>query len=219
MDYRTLFLRNSYQAIVGELNRQGKKLLVGAVGKPASGKGDQADILNNAGVPTQRSSAILDELGVEHELNILRASGKLIPADTMADLVIKKLNQRGYPDLIYLDGSPRAVSELENLVPVLKPVGYTMLILHFNISDELALQRRLQQNNGPGAKRLDAGREKERLVEYAEKTLPVIARAEELGVLVRTLPINEKTVQMPLAFQVMGKVSRAVFCSLPETLS
>ena len=183
---------------------------MGFIGKPACGKGKQAEILSDAGVPTQRSSGILDELPVEHHLNRMRCAGNLIPGGEMAKLVIDKLAHRQHPDLIFLDGSPRSVEELEVLVPGFSDIDYHLMLIHFEISDELALMRRMSQNAG-GEVRLDAGTEKERLITFTKQTLPVIERARHMDVPIKTIQVTDTATPMYIAFQVMGKVSRQAF--------
>jgi adenylate kinase family enzyme len=204
------FLRNSYDYIRQTLARESRKLVFTGIGKPASGKGRQAEILNDVGVASLRTSALLDRLPKTHPFNVARAKGELSPGMEVAKMVMDDIFERDCPDLLFFDGSPRSEGEMSSLYSRLKEVGYGILPIELHLSDELALKRRLLQLEG-GDSRSDAGTEKERIQTYHEITEPVLLLGQKHhSVDYKTLYIREETSPFEVALAINHLVVRKV---------
>ncbi len=202
-------LRQSYWELIKFLESHHRRVVFTAIGKPASGKDRQGEIASDAGVSILRTSSLLDRLPKDHEFNRTRASGKLAPSEAVAEMVINDIEERSSPTLLFLNGSPRAVSEVEVLYPKLIRMGYNILPIELYLSDELALSRRLSQLKGEA--RLDQGKEVERLAEYGEKTFPVFKAGRKFKVFPRKIEIDPETRPLDVAFRIKSHVESFIF--------
>ena len=161
-------------------------------GPPGCGKGTQAARLKERlGVPHVSTGDMFrdhtargTELGKQVQ-EILDA-GKLVPDSVTNAMVHERLGQPDVGQGIVLDGYPRNLSQVDELLQMLKIYGRTLdAVIRIEVPEEEVV-RRIKQR-GQEQNRADDRDEaviRTRLGEYAKQTEPCVAAFDEKGVTV-----------------------------------
>jgi len=164
----------------------GKRIVF--LGPPNSGKGTQAGRLAAAlGIPAISTGEMLRAAVVAgstlgQQVARIMAKGWLVSDELMADVVRERLGKADVDHGFLLDGYPRTGSQVQTLEEIVaaagRPVDHVVLI---DAPEEVLIARAL----GRGREDDREAVIRERLVEYDEKTAPLIEHYERLGVLRR----------------------------------
>lgn len=158
------------------------------IGKPGSGKGDQAKLL--AKETGWRILSAGDELRAMRELDtpVWRKvksemdAGILLPHWFASYLFLKDFFSLPDNTSMIFDGFNRQISEAEIIMEALSWLGRSFLFVHLKVSDE-EIKHRIALRKGIEG-RADDDVVDERLREYRENTEPVIEMFRKTGVLV-----------------------------------
>lgn len=187
------------------------------LGPPGAGKGTQGvRIVKECGVPKISTGEIFRDLAAAGtpaglEAKSYWSQGKLVPDETVVELVKQRIECDDCEKGFLLDGFPRTVAQADILGSLLKETGRKLDgVLNFDVSDEGLIRRlsgrRTCGNCGatyhvtalppreenkcdhcgcPLVQRSDDNPDsiRTRLVEYANKTAPLLAYYEERGLL------------------------------------
>lgn len=158
------------------------------IGKPGSGKGDQARILSEktgwkvitAGEQFRAISSENTPVGqkMKSEMN----AGLLLPSWLPMYLLLKNLFSLSADESVIFDGFCRKVPESELVIEALKWIGRPFSMVHLVVSDE-ELKHRLELRKGNEG-RADDNVVDERLKEYRTYTEPAIEKMRESGNLI-----------------------------------
>lgn len=174
-------LRAAAAAVGGSVGHVLRLVLVGA---PGSGKGTQADILEQIfGVPHISTGAILREevkQGTElgKQADAYMKAGQLVPDELIFAIMEPRLDK--LPGFI-LDGFPRSLSQAEKLDGILKQPLTAVAVL--DCDDELLVKRMLARGREDDTEEVI----RERLKVYHQQTEPVLQYYEQQG-LVQHIP-------------------------------
>jgi adenylate kinase len=122
------------------------------LGSPGAGKGTQAELIAaDAGIPhintgdMYRSAvAVGTELG--QKVKPYMDAGELVPDDLTIAVVRERLRQPDTAEGLVLEGFPRTLPQAEALDEILADLDRELsVVLHFQLSDDLAEQRLLKR--------------------------------------------------------------------------
>jgi adenylate kinase len=161
------------------------------LGPQGSGKGTQAKRISAAhGIPHVSTgdmfrAAITADTGLGRRVELILASGDLVPDELTVALIRERLSEQDATDGFVLDGFPRNLAQADALDGMLAEIGRGLdAVLFFDLSDELAVER-------IRGRALDEGRDDDtpeaigrRLAIYHEQTEPVVERYRATGKLV-----------------------------------
>ncbi|MEX0772110.1 MAG: adenylate kinase [Balneolales bacterium] len=155
-------------------------------GPPGAGKGTQAKLIEDKlDVPHLSTgdifrSAIKNETPLGVEVSKILESGKLVPDETVVNLIGETIKRPDYQKGYILDGFPRTVPQAEAFDEVLKDNNQQ---LDAFISLEVPEEELIKRISSRGEGRLDDTPEKikVRLDVYNEETAPVMNYYEEKG--------------------------------------
>jgi adenylate kinase len=151
------------------------------LGPPGAGKGTQAELISeDAGIPPitpgdmyRAAKAAGTELGAK--VKPFMDAGELVPDDLTIAVVRERLSQPDTAQGFVLEGFPRTLPQAEALDEILAESDRELsVVLHFQLSDELAEQRLLKralqgrEDDTPEIihRRMETMRIPEELVEY-----------------------------------------------------
>lgn len=158
------------------------------LGPPNSGKGTQAKTLAaDLGIPAISTgdmlrAAVAAESELGQRVEGVLARGELVGDELMADLVRDRLAQDDALGGFLLDGYPRTTSQAGTLAEILEAAGQQLdHVVLIDAPEDVLVARAL------GRGRVDDQEEvvRERLRQYADKTEPLVAHYEGLGLLRR----------------------------------
>lgn len=159
-------------------------------GPPGAGKGTQAEkIINHFSIPHLSTgdifrSNIKNETPLGKKVKSILDSGKLVPDETVVELVADELSKEKYNDGVVLDGFPRTVTQAEALDQFLSDNGRQIdAFVTLDVPEQELINRILSRGEG----RSDDTPEKikTRLQVYREETEPVLNHYEKQGVVKR----------------------------------
>ncbi len=155
-------------------------------GPPGAGKGTQAEkMVNYFEIPHLSTGNIFRENiknGTElgKKVKAILDSGKLVPDETVVELVVDELNKTLYNEGVILDGFPRTVNQAESLDRFFAGQGEKVdAFITLNVPEEELINRILSRGQG----RADDTPEKikTRLQVYQNETSPVLNYYREKG--------------------------------------
>jgi adenylate kinase len=162
------------------------------LGPPGAGKGTQGKLIAaDAGIPHVNTGEMFraecaagTELG-ERVRSILD-DGDLVPDEVTIEVVRARLGQDDTARGFVLDGFPRTLAQAEALDRVLAEIdrGELCVVLDFQVSDEIALQRLLGRAGVEGRSDDAPNLVKHRLDLYHEKGEPLVEYYRARGLLV-----------------------------------
>jgi adenylate kinase len=162
------------------------------LGPPGAGKGTQGKLIAaDAGIPHVNTGEMFraecaagTELG-ERVRSILD-DGDLVPDEVTIEVVRARLAQDDTGRGFVLDGFPRTLAQAEALDRVLAEIdrGELCVVLDFQVSDEIALQRLLGRAGLEGRSDDAPNLVKHRLAVYHEKSEPLVEYYRARGILV-----------------------------------
>jgi len=162
------------------------------LGPPGAGKGTQGKLIAadaeiphvNTGEMFRAECAASTELG-ERVRSILD-DGDLVPDELTIEVVRARLAQDDTAGGFVLDGFPRTLAQAEALDRVLVEIdrGELCVVLDFQVSDEIALQRLLGRAGVEGRSDDVPDRVQHRLDVYHEKSEPLVEYYRARGILV-----------------------------------
>jgi adenylate kinase len=162
------------------------------LGPPGAGKGTQGKLIAaDAGIPHVNTGEMFraecaagTELG-ERVRSILD-DGDLVPDEVTIEVVRARLGQDDTARGFVLDGFPRTLAQAEALDRVLTEIdrGELCVVLDFQVSDEIALQRLLGRAGVEGRSDDAPNLVKHRLDLYHEKGEPLVEYYRARGLLV-----------------------------------
>ena len=162
------------------------------LGPPGAGKGTQGKLIAaDAGIPHVNTGEMFraecaagTELG-ERVSSILDA-GDLVPDEVTIEVVRARLDQDDTARGFVLDGFPRTLAQAEALDRVLVEIdrGELCVVLDFQVSDEIAVQRLLGRAGVEGRSDDAPDRVQHRLDVYHEKSEPLVEYYRARGLLV-----------------------------------
>ena len=162
------------------------------LGPPGAGKGPQGKLIAaDAGIPHVNTGEMFraecaagTELG-ERVRSILD-DGDLVPDEVTIEVVRARLGQDDTTRGFVLDGFPRTLAQAEALDRVLAEIdrGELCVVLDFQVSDEIALQRLLGRAGVEGRSDDAPNLVKHRLDLYHEKGEPLVEYYRARGLLV-----------------------------------
>ncbi len=156
-------------------------------GPPGAGKGTQAKLIEKEyGVPQLSTgdmfrSAIKNETELGKKVKSILDEGKLVPDQTVVDLVEEALEDPTFKNGYILDGFPRTVPQAEAFDKLLKEAGRKLdAFLSLEVPEEELIKRILSRGEG----RTDDTMEgvKTRLEVYNDETAPVLNYYKHQGV-------------------------------------
>lgn len=158
------------------------------IGKPGSGKGDQARLLSEktgwkvitAGEQFRAISA--EDMPVGQKMKSEMEAGLLAPHWFAMYLFLKSLFSLSGDESVIFDGFCRKVPEAELLIDSLRWIGRPFSLVHLKVSDE-EIKHRLELRKGK-EDRADDHVVDERLKEYRTYTEPAIEKVREAGNLI-----------------------------------
>lgn len=148
-------------------------------GPPGAGKGTQAEnIKNHYGIPHLSTGNIFrynikNETDLGKKVKSILDDGKLVPDDTVVELVVDELQKPEYENGYILDGFPRTIPQAEALDQFLASKGTEIdLFLNLEVPEQELIDRILSRAEG----RSDDTPEKvkTRLDVYHKETAPVL---------------------------------------------
>jgi adenylate kinase len=148
-------------------------------GPPGAGKGTQAEnIKNHYGIPHLSTGNIFrynikNETELGKKVKSILDDGKLVPDDTVVELVVDELQKPEYDKGYILDGFPRTIPQAEALDKYLESKGTAIdLFLNLEVPEQELIDRILSRAEG----RSDDTPEKvkTRLNVYHNETAPVL---------------------------------------------
>jgi adenylate kinase len=155
-------------------------------GPPGAGKGTQAEKLaSHFNIPHLSTGSIFrenikNETPLGKKVKSILDSGKLVPDETVVDLVADELNKKDYNNGVILDGFPRTVSQAESLDKYLSSKGSQIeSFVTLTVPEDELINRILSRGEG----RSDDTPEKikTRLQVYRDETEPVLNYYKEKG--------------------------------------
>ncbi|MGH3037546.1 MAG: adenylate kinase [Gaiellaceae bacterium] len=162
------------------------------LGPPGAGKGTQGKLIAaDAGIPHVNTGEMFraecaagTELG-ERVRSILD-DGDLVPDDLTIEVVRARLAQDDTARGFVVDGFPRTLAQAEALDRVLAEIdrGELCVVLDFQVSDEIAVQRLLGRAGVEGRSDDAPDRIRHRLDVYHEKSEPLVEYYRARGILV-----------------------------------
>lgn len=162
------------------------------LGPPGAGKGTQGKLISaEAGIPHINTGDMFRaEVAAESDLGRrIRAvldSGDLVPDEVTIEVVRVRLAQEDTTEGFVLDGFPRTLAQAEGLDRVLDEIdrGELAVVLDFQVSDEIAVERLLRRAGQEA--RSDDTREtiQHRLDVYHDKSEPLVGYYRNKGILV-----------------------------------
>jgi adenylate kinase len=162
------------------------------LGPPGAGKGTQGKLIAaDAGIPHVNTGEMFraecaagTELG-ERVRSILD-DGDLVPDEVTIEVVRARLGQDDTARGFVLDGFPRTLAQAEALDRVLAEIdrGELCVVLDFQVTDEIALQRLLGRAGVEGRSDDAPNLVKHRLDLYHEKGEPLVEYYRARGLLV-----------------------------------
>ena len=158
-------------------------MIVILLGPPGSGKGTQANFIQNKlSIPHLSTGDILRQ-SVKNETNLgnkiknIMAKGKLVSDDLVLNVIKERVSQRDCEKGFILDGYPRNISQAESLNIVLKDINRNIDRILFLDVDFEVLQSRIESRSKENneEKRADDTSEVliKRLDEYKSQTAPL----------------------------------------------
>jgi adenylate kinase len=158
------------------------------IGKPGSGKGDQARLLSEktgwkvitAGEQFRALSA--EDTPVGRKMKIDNDAGLLQPHWFAMYLFLKSLFSLSEDENVIFDGFCRKESEAELVIDSLRWIGRSFSLIHLTVSDE-EIKHRIELRKGVEG-RADDNAVDERLKEYRLYTEPAIEKIRESGNLI-----------------------------------
>lgn len=158
-------------------------------GAPGAGKGTQAEkMVDHFEIPHLSTGNIFreniknnTELG--NKVKSIMAEGKLVPDDTVVELVIDELSKNKYNNGVILDGFPRTVKQAEALDNFLAENGKEIdAFVTLTVPEKELISRILSRGQG----RADDTPEKikTRLQVYHNETEPVLNYYQKKGVVI-----------------------------------
>jgi adenylate kinase len=152
------------------------------LGPPGAGKGTQAElIVADAGIPHINTgdmyrAAVAARSALGARVKPYMDAGELVPDDLTIEVVRERLMQPDTTEGFVLEGFPRTLPQAEALDEILAEMERELsVVLHFQLSDELAEQRLLKRALEQGReddtpeiihRRMETMRIPEELVEY-----------------------------------------------------
>jgi adenylate kinase len=162
------------------------------LGPPGAGKGTQGKLIaSDAGIPHVNTGEMFraecaagTELG-ERVRSILD-EGDLVPDEVTIEVVRARLAQDDTARGFVLEGFPRTLAQAEALDRVLVEIdrGELCVVLDFQVSDEMAVQRLLGRAGLEGRSDDTLDRIQHRLDVYHEKSEPLVEYYRARGILV-----------------------------------
>lgn len=155
-------------------------------GPPGAGKGTQAEKLSSEFKIPHLSTGnifrenIKNETPLGKKVKSILDSGKLVPDETVVDLVADELNKDDYNNGVILDGFPRTVAQAEALDKYLAEKGSKIdSFVTLDVPEEELINRILSRGQG----RSDDTPEKikTRLQVYRDETEPVLNHYKKKG--------------------------------------
>jgi adenylate kinase len=155
-------------------------------GPPGAGKGTQAEKLARHFEIPQLSTGnifrenIKNETPLGKKVKSILDAGKLVPDETVVDLVAGELNKEIYKNGVILDGFPRTVSQAEALDQYLDKKDQKVdFFLTLDVPEEELIERILSRGEGRSDDTPD--KIKTRLQVYRDETEPVLNYYSEKG--------------------------------------
>lgn len=155
-------------------------------GPPGAGKGTQAEKLAIHFEIPQLSTGnifrenIKNETPLGKKVKSILDAGKLVPDETVVDLVTDELNKKMYGNGVILDGFPRTVSQAEALDEYLEGKDQKVdFFLTLDVPEEELIERILSRGEGRSDDTSD--KIKTRLQVYRDETEPVLNYYKEKG--------------------------------------
>ena len=158
-------------------------MIIILLGPPGSGKGTQANFIQNKlSIPHLSTGDILRQ-SVKNETNLgnkiknIMAKGKLVSDDLVLNVIKERVSQRDCEKGFILDGYPRNITQAESLNIVLKDINRNIDRILFLDVDFEVLQSRIESRSKENneEKRADDTSEVliKRLDEYKSQTAPL----------------------------------------------
>lgn len=162
------------------------------LGPQGSGKGTQARLIAEAyeiphvGTGDMLREAIASGEGLGRRVEPIVDAGQLVPDHLMVELIRERLSRDDSREGFVLDGFPRTLAQAEALDRVLVEIdrGELCVVLDFQVSDEIALQRLLGRAGIEGRSDDTLDRIQHRLDVYHEKSEPLVEYYRARGILV-----------------------------------
>lgn len=164
-------------------------------GPPGAGKGTQAEkIVNHYNIEHLSTGNIFrynikNETELGKKVKSIMDAGKLVPDETVVDLVVDELQNDKYDKGYILDGFPRTVSQAESLDKFLAENGTSVdMFITLTVPEEELIQRILSRGQG----RSDDTPEKirTRLNVYRNETEPVLNYYKEKGIVTEVVGVG-----------------------------
>jgi len=158
------------------------------IGKPGSGKGDQARLLSEkTGWSAFSSGNLFREISKEdtpvgHKIKTENEAGLLAPHWFAAYLFLKTLFSLSEKEGVIFDGFSRKIPEAELVVEAMGWIGRPFSVVHLSVSDEEIKHRISLRKEIEG--RADDNALEERLKEFHTFTEPVIEMFRKAGSLI-----------------------------------
>ena len=158
-------------------------MIIILLGPPGSGKGTQANFIQNKlSIPHLSTGDILrqsvkNETDLGNKVKNIMAKGELVSDDLVLDVIKERVSQSDCDQGFILDGYPRNIAQAESLNILLKDINRNIDRILFLDVDFAALQSRIElrskENNEE--KRADDTSEVliKRLYEYKSQTAPL----------------------------------------------
>jgi adenylate kinase len=160
------------------------------LGPPGAGKGTQAQrLIDSLGIPQISTgdmlrAAVAADSGVGREARSYMDAGKLVPDEVVIGVARERLSQPDAAAGFILDGFPRTVAQAEALDRLLEGLGAKLeRCVALTVDREELVQRLLKRAEIEG--RSDDNEEaiRTRMVEYEQKTAPLVDYYRQHGVL------------------------------------
>jgi adenylate kinase len=148
-------------------------------GPPGAGKGTQAkNMSDHFGIPQLSTGNIFrenikKETPLGNKVKSILDDGRLVPDETVVDLVTDELEKNDYKNGVILDGFPRTVNQAEALDVYLSEKRQTInYFITLDVPEEELVERILSR--GEGRSDDTAEKVKTRLKVYRDETEPVL---------------------------------------------
>ena len=162
------------------------------LGPPGAGKGTQGKLIaDDAGIPHVNTGDMFraecaagTDLG--GRVSSILDAGDLVPDELTIEVVRARLAQDDTVNGFVLDGFPRTIAQAEALDRLLVEIdrGELSVVLDFQVSDEIAVQRLLGRAGVEGRSDDAPDRVQHRLDVYHEKSEPLVEYYRARGILV-----------------------------------